>query len=713
MTTISSDMFEAEEDPNIPELQRDLQRKYRNVGGKVQNLWRSFTLKQRETAMRETVGDGKVLRNSRDPGLDGLREITPDWNLEDIVSTPEFFLDRLKFRVETDLHHQQFNGVSGGPGDREIIRTAVQRRQRRMADGKDHWAMFMDFDKDYGRWAKPNGAAGTTAAEGMAARYPLGMMPAYEAMPFLNRQMTTYIFYNHLIEEILDLGSNSRAKKTPGKKSTKDTADAMAKLTIVPKPLKASVSEVIAQADEQKVASEDYLELLRSEPVVLNHALNMINFSRPELVQDDRGRILPMFADKYLSIAFFEVVSDAVKIIFTWDYIIRLVRMLDGLDDKVKRPLLMQELSNTCHLEYRRAQTAFRRQMSTTMGVAGKCFRRITAGDTSKVAIKGQPSDFTVADPQLHYILRLCQPDTSHTSAAQWIQKLDDHNTRHTDDLKRLSSDQVLALGDLAIIVSFMHTLSTSLTMVPGSKKSGLLFTGRTLELDAELAQYKSDADFGDYLVPTDNLLEPDAAANALQALDAFVVEHAGTTLGSLYEDMLSGCLEDIEKKFSHVKSRLEAIDKTTYVPLPSEDPTTATVRAEQRREKAKTRPAEARVYDITAIAPRQPVVAAIPAPRLKVKASVATVFSTIFLKSEARGSVSWPDFAAAMADMGFSVTPKGGSIYTFHAPESMGARSITLHRPHASEIDGYRLLILSRRLNRTFRWEAETFEVD
>ncbi|KAK3657546.1 hypothetical protein LTR56_002321 [Elasticomyces elasticus] len=707
MTTIPSDMFEAEEDQNIPELQRDLQRKYRNVGSKVQELWRSFTLKQRETAMRGSVGDGKVLRNSRDPGLDGLREITPDWNLEDIVSTPHFFLDRLKFRVETDLHHQQLNGANGGPGDREIIRTVVKRQQRRMADGSGHWAMFMDVGKDYGRWMKPNGA------EGMAARYPSGMMPAHEAMPFLHRQMTTYICYNHLIEEILDLGSNSRAKKTPGKKSTKDTADAMAKLTIAPKPLKASISEVIAQADEQKTASEDYLELLRSEPVVLNHAVNMINYSRPELVQDDRGRILRMFADKYLSIALFEVVSDSVKIIFTWDYIIRLVRMLDGLDDKVKRPLLIQELSNTCHLEYRRAQAAFRRQMSQNLGVAGKCFRRITAGETSRVVIKGQPSDFTVADPQLHYILRLCHPDTNHVNAAQWIQKLDDHNILHADDLKRLDDDQVFALGDLAIIVSFMHTLSTSLTMVPSSKKTGLLFTGRTIELDAELAQYKADADFGDYLVPADNLLEPDAAANALQALDDFVVGHAGTSLGSLYEDMLSGCLDDIEKKFLHVKSRLEAVDKTTYVPLPSEDPTTATVRAEQRREKAKTRPAEARVYDITAIAPRQPDVVVVPAPRLKVKTSVVAVFSTIFAKSEARGSVSWADFAAAMADMGFSVTPKGGSIYTFHAPESMGSRSITLHRPHASDIDGYRLLILSRRLNRTFRWEAETFEVD
>ncbi|KAK5712037.1 hypothetical protein LTR15_012106 [Elasticomyces elasticus] len=540
-------MLEAESDPNIPELQRDLQRKYRNVGSKVENIWRNFTPKQRKKAIRETVGDGKVLRNSRDPGLGGLREITPDWNLEDMMSTPDFFLDRLKFRVDTDLHHQQLKGVHGEPGDREIIRVAAQRRQRRAPDGGGKWAMFIDLGKDYGQWMEANGPEGRQSLEAMVTSAPLVVIPANEAVPLITRQTTTFIFYNHLIEEILDLGSNSRAKNTSGRKSTKETADAMAKLTITPKPLKACISEVVAQADEQRVASEDYLELLRSEPVVLNQAVNVTNFSRPELVQDDRGRILPMLADKYLSIAFFEVVSDAVKIIFTWDYILRLIRLLDGLIDKVKRPLLIQELSNTCHLEYRRAQTAFRRQMSKTMGVAGKCFRRITTGETSRVAIKGQPSDFTLADPQLHYILRLCHPDTNHVNAAQWIQKLDDHNILHADDLKRLDDDQVFALA---------------------RRKTGLLFTGRTIELDAELAQFKADADFADYLVPTDNLLEPDAAANALRALDELFVEHAGTDLGSLYEDLLSGCLDDIEKKFSHVKLRLEAVDKTTYVPL-------------------------------------------------------------------------------------------------------------------------------------------------
>ncbi|EGP90058.1 unnamed protein product [Zymoseptoria tritici ST99CH_3D7] len=658
---------------DVSELQRDLLRKHRNVGGKVQEIWRNFTPKQREKAMREAVGEGRVLRHSRDPGLDGLKQFLPDWNLRDVTSTPDFFLDRWRFRAETELQRQEVEGANGGPSDREVI-----------------------------------GAGAHSTLSPSKARL------------LLSRQTSTFIFYNHLVEEILDLDLESRPKNPSSvKRATADPGNAMAKLTLQPKPLKASIAEIIAHAADQKAASESYLELLRSEPIVLNHAVNMKNMSRPELVPDDRGRILPMFTDKYLSIAFFEVMCDSVKALVTWEYIVHLLRMLEGggMDDKIKRPLVMQELSNTCHLEYRRAQAELRRQMSVPFGVAAGTFKRITTGDTTKIALKRQPSDYTASNPQLHYILRLCHNDTRHTEAAKWIQKLDDHNTRYPDDFERLEQDQVRALGDLAIILSFMHTLSTSLAMVAGSKKLGILFTGRTVELDTELAQHKPEADFGDHLVPVDNLLEPGVASNALQSLNEFLLERAGTRLGLLYEDLLHDCLKDVEKKYSDAKLRLERAEKDQqpYVPLPADEAKPASFRIEQRREKAKTRPAdETSAYDITAIAAPEPEVVAVPAPQFKVKASTAAVFHTIFAKATARGSVAWADFATAMADLHFSVTPKGGSVYTFNPPESMGAgRSLTLHRPHASEIEGYGLLIFSRRLQRTYGWTAETFEAE
>jgi len=63
---------------DVQELYHDLARKHRNVGTKVEAIWRNFTPKQREKAMRESVGDGKVLRHSRDPRLNGLYNFIPE-----------------------------------------------------------------------------------------------------------------------------------------------------------------------------------------------------------------------------------------------------------------------------------------------------------------------------------------------------------------------------------------------------------------------------------------------------------------------------------------------------------------------------------------------------------------------------------------------------------------------------------------------------------
>lgn len=116
-----------------------------------------------------------------------------------------------------------------------------------------------------------------------------------------------------------------------------------------------------------------------------------------------------------------------------------------------------------------------------------------------------------------------------------------------------------------------------------GSKSSGLLSTGRTAELDTKLTQYKAEADFGDHLLPTHNLLELGVTGNALQALDDLIVEQAGMSLGSLHEDLLDKCLQDIEKNYSDAKARLDKEEKQGQVPLPTEELTN--FRVGQRQE--------------------------------------------------------------------------------------------------------------------------------
>jgi hypothetical protein len=272
---------------------------------------------------------------------------------------------------------------------------------------------------------------------------------------------------------------------------------------------------------------------------------------------------------------------------------------------------------------------------------------------------------------------------------------------------------EVVALGELAIVVSFMHATSTVIPMSPSSRKSGLLFSTRAKELDDELNNLKPKADFGDFVIPVNNLLEPKMATRALAALDDFIIQGTGARLGSLYDDIVQDSLADLEKLYAQAKAKLDKVEKqTTFVPLPTEPSPSGDARLASRRAKEKTRPAGSSVYTITAPPESSQIVVTEPLQQHKVKAATASTFATLFSKSEARGSVSWASFESAKADLGFSVTPNGGSIFTFNPPASMDTRPITLHRPHASEIECYRLLYIESRLQRTYGWTSGSFVV-
>jgi hypothetical protein len=428
-----------------------------------------------------------------------------------------------------------------------------------------------------------------------------------------------------------------------------------------------------------------------------------------ELVPDDRGKILAALTDRYLTTALFHSVNAAVKVIAIWDYIVRLLQLLDDVSDKVKRNIVKQELSNTFHFEYRRAQDAFKRQVA--VHIARKCFRRYTdaISGRSKIIMKGQPAECTVSNPQLHYILRLCHSDTSPSDAVSWIQKLDEHNGRYADDRAKLNETEMAALDELIMIVSFMHMISTAINMAPVSRKSGLQFTARMTDLDLILNSIKSRADFGNYVVPMNNLLEPQMATSALTALDDFVLREAGVRLGSLYEEVLTDSLSELDYMYADEKARLGQADVTTYVPLPKDSPA-KDAQVSPSRAKEKTRSANPSAYTITSPSEAEQSIAAEPTQLFKVKDTTASLFAALFSRSEARGSVAWTDFESAMADLKFSVTPRGGSRIAFNPPPSVEGGPATIHRPHESDIEGRQLLYVARTLHMVYGWKAHSF---
>jgi hypothetical protein len=108
-----------------------------------------------------------------------------------------------------------------------------------------------------------------------------------------------------------------------------------------------------------------------------------------------------------------------------------------------------------------------------------------------------------------------------------------------------------------------------------------------------------------------------------------------------------------------------------------------------------------------------------------KVSPSTLEVFSTIFSAFEEsesnsgsepgpKNSIKWLDFGAAMIDIGFSILPSIGSLYTFVPGEDFDVTTFfTLHRPYLSVIWGDRLLLLALRLKMLYGWGKETFEAE
>ncbi|TVY18075.1 hypothetical protein LARI1_G003499 [Lachnellula arida] len=330
----------------------------------------------------------------------------------------------------------------------------------------------------------------------------------------------------------------------------------------------------------------------------------------------------------------------------------------------------------------------------------------------ARVSMKGKPELLTIENPRLHYMLRLCEPGVDASKAITWIKNLDDLHRSHPREREEMEESEFEYFGDLAVIVGFVQSLSSSLALPPMSLKKGQLYVSRSKELAMELDPLKSQLDLADFAIPIDNLTEPGMAAGALNALDQFIVNKTGTKMGFLYQDLIEKCVTDIQEYYQRQKT---AAAQNTQPELPLATPSAETpeVRVEQRRQKHKTRPPHSSAYDIIPNPTTAESEKVEPLQIFKVEQDTAKTFSTLFSKSQSRGSITWMAFETAMADLKFSVIPKFGSVFMFCPPPDLAIqKSLTLHRPHKSQIEGHLLLIFASRLKRVYGWGEQSFEV-
>lgn len=696
----------------LKELHSDLARKYRNHAAAIETMWRSFSKSQREKCLKIGFAGGAVLRYSGDRSLGDAYKMVPELNLQDISTEPSFLLDHLKHRSTTSLFEQYCDGVHGRPGDCNFILEMMATKNLRYA-GRFEPGYTLFYEEKYGQSVKILSHHGQTLACFAAAMRAGVLVPLSTGELILERQVTLLQSFNIIIEDILNMGSRTRANKERPRKSEQAASAALSKLTIQERPKKLSLPDLISFAQDQKGSLEEFLGLLSAEPVVLAHAVNTWFFSRPELVLDDKGRCLPVHTDKHISASLFDAVHDSIKGATIWNYICRLLELLGNpTTEKMYHPIVLQEISNICHLEYGRAQIQFIRHIQT--GTGAKYFKRVAhsfddAG-IARVIMKIRPEELTRVNPQLHYMLRLCQPQTYASKAAEWIKKLGDLYESHPDDREILHEREIDALGDLIVITAFIQDISPVISMPTPSRKKRQIFISRSKDLDAELSKLRGQIDLRDFVVPIDNLLEPGMTNKALSALDQFVVDKTGSKMGFLYQDLVEECLADLQNQCRETKAKL---DKTEYVPLPVTDPQPLKERVEIRRHKEKTRPGQSTIFEIIPTLETPEEKPFQPNQVFQVSPPAGEVFSTLFNKSEARGSVNWGAFEGAMAELGFSVMPKYGSVYTFSPPDGMNVKkSFTVHRPHKSSIEGYLIPVFARRLKRTYGWDENAFNI-
>ncbi|OQE16549.1 hypothetical protein PENFLA_c027G01321 [Penicillium flavigenum] len=363
----------------LKELHGDLVRKYRKHAAVVETIWQSSSPNERGECFKAGAADGAFCE-----------------------------------------------GLNGSPGDHAMIEESVRTRGLKHTNSfKNCYTMFQGnmYATSYQLMAKEALAVFEPAIRARVC------VPQSVGEFIMQRQILTFQILNLLIDDVLDQGSQSRDRKAPPKKKTTDdgAASALSKLSIQAPRKKRTLSDLVASARDHTDTIEEYLVLLSTEPVVLAHAVNVWFFSRPELVPDEKGRRLPVHTDIYISAAVFEAIHSSIQGAAIWKYIASVLELLEkSAEDKACRAILLQEISNICHLEFSRAQTLFKRHVQSATGC--KWFKRTSntyeSTGNPRVSVKGNPGDLTISDPQLHYMLRLCQPKLTVSTATPWIKKL-------------------------------------------------------------------------------------------------------------------------------------------------------------------------------------------------------------------------------------------------------------------------------------------------
>ncbi|KAF0328624.1 hypothetical protein GQ607_004036 [Colletotrichum asianum] len=718
--------------PNNIQVQEEhaiLRKKWNMHERRLQKHWGSLNQDQRRQCIFKLEEGHNVPRHPEDTSHGGpLSALVPDWNLRSLTDPEDtHLLELMAMRAIPDLI-DQYKG-----NDRKFIKIGMHLQELRVKGNfKDAYIMFIGSE-DYGQAVQipPSKMAEIQWATSTGNLLPrdIGEMVLCRQLFLLQRlnDMANMLLGEYRPREVEPLGlywltrtfltktsrqpaSNTAAPtadapvdaleqgiqmlQVPGARGTPQTQPAAKKIREEPLP---DPKDLIR---DRKIAHEAYLDALASRPAMLAREVAAWFYSRPELIADEKGRSLPLKADYHASGAVLDAAQSAIKAAAISSYADQLLSRLDDTgSDKLRRSIILQELSNVAHLDYVRLQSLLKRQLTRDSKLFKRMSNGVDAVENPNIKLKGKPQDVLNSDPPLHILLRLCQPETTPQKAHGWIEQLSKLYLKTDFDKygATVPRDAFETMGLLSLSAAVNLSLAQK-GPVP-SRKKAQFFVTRAQELEAELNRLKSDLS----PVLTKKALDNGLIDDALERLDEIVAEKVGARLGFLYEDLIQDSFAYLDKQYDNAKANGET-DWTALAVKPQE-PSGKLV--ESRKERGKSRSSSRSQFDI--LSSVRESVPALPTIKVEYESMIET-FKSLIGKSEPREAADWPAFNLAMKELGFGVIRTADGLNHAFESSKFGRKPLVVSPPYKGKFEGDSALVLGQRLNKAYGWTEDTF---
>ncbi|KAF3810416.1 hypothetical protein GCG54_00000463 [Colletotrichum gloeosporioides] len=664
----------------VQEEHETLRKKWDMYEGRLQRHWDALDKDQRRQCILKLNDGENIPRHPEDSAHGGvLSSLVPEWNLRDLTDPDEDrLLDIMANRAVPDLIDQY------RVNDKDFIERRMETHELRVnATFRDAYIMFIDSDQ-YGQAVQ----IPRSKMNEIAWAFRMGnMLPKGIGEMILCRQLFLLQRLNDIANFILQ---EAGVSKIPRKRREVDQLDlAWLTRTLLSNrnsPQLASWSRGAPQAQpaakkvkedplpdpkdlirDRKIAYEAYLDSLASQPAMFAREVAAWFPIRPELIADEKGRSLPLKADMHASSAVLDAAHSAIKGTVISSYADQLLsRPDDAGSDKLRKSIILQELSNIAHLDYVRLQSLLKRQLTRD----SKLFKRVSNGvdavGNPNIKLKGKPQDLYL------------KTDFDKYGAT-------------------LQRDAFETMGLLSLSAAVNLSLAQK-GPVP-SRKKAQSFVTRAQELEAELNRLKKD--LGPVL--TKKALDDGLIDGALERLDEIVAEKAGARLAFLYEDLIQDSFAYLYKQYDHAKANGE----TDWTALAVEPQQPSEELVESRKQRDKSRSSSRSQLDMISSA-REPVPAS---PTIEVEyEDMVETFRNLIRKSEPREAVGWPAFNLAIKELAFNLIRTADGLNHAFESSRFGCKLLVVSPPYKGKFEGDSALVLGQRLNKAYGWTEDTF---